>query len=57
MIYRGSMYEFRSVKSKDFELFPYGACFYRRYGDDISYRTMANGGCHPLRIHACRHYV
>ena len=23
----GSMYEFRSVKSKDFELFPYGACF------------------------------
>ena len=23
----GSMYEFRSVKSKDFELFPYGVCF------------------------------
>ncbi|MCS3062632.1 ADP-ribosylglycohydrolase family protein [Parabacteroides distasonis] len=23
----GSMYEFRSVKSKDFKLFPYGACF------------------------------
>ena len=42
----GSMYEFRSVKSKDFRVVSVWCLFYRRYGDDISYRTMANGGCH-----------